>query len=453
MANNKLKILGINTSFDILKYDGFYENSVHARDSFLDYDAVIINSDNLAENYKSGYDSFHNYCRVLDGSGLKKLYEDYSWIRNQIQHILKQGKTLYVFLGVNEVCYEQDPTTYDTYHAVNFYSFLPCVLKTDCAKGKNMEICCTQPFNNFFKNTLENSYYECYFSPQNAVKLLGIPNTNFAAAAVLQYDNGRIVFLPQPFKKSERDNIIPNVRITTKYLDALFELTKSLQFQSEEQHHVAPEWIGTFTILSEEKERLVLREKYQELEESQNSIRKQLALIDTISEYKTLVTASGLPLENIVKKVLSELGITMKETVVGRSDVIADYNSRAIVAEVKGLKGSAGEKHAAQLEKWVSEYIDATEKVPKALLIVNAFCETPIHERTKKVFPDQMLKYCHARDQCLISTTQLLCLFIDVKNHPETKDEKILELLDTVGVYEKYTNIDEYLKPVKAGDV
>ena len=453
MANDRLKILGINTGFNIPKYDGFYENSIHARNSFLDYDAVIINSDNLAENYRSIYETSHNYCRVLSGRCVKKLYEDYSWIQNQIQHILNQGKTLYVLLGVNDICYKEDSTTYGGYSAINFYSFLPCVLKTDCAKGKNMEICCPQPFNNFFKKTLGYSYYECYFSPQNAVKLLGIPDTNFAAAAVFPHNNGRIVFLPQPFKKPERDNIVPNVRITTKYLDALFELTKSLQFQSEEQHHTAPEWIDTFTILSEEKERLVLREKYQELEEIQNTIRKQRALIATMREYKTLVTASGLPLENIVKKVLSELGFTMKETVVGRSDIIADYNSRAVVAEVKGLKGSAGEKHAAQLEKWVSEYIDSTEIVPKALLIVNAFCDTPIHERTKKVFPDQMLRYCHARDQCLISTTQLLCLFIDVKNHPETKDETILELLDTVGVYEKYTNIDEYLKPVKAGEV
>ena len=176
-----------------------------------------------------------------------------------------------------------------------------------------------------------------------------------------------------------------------------------------------------------------------------------ILLIDCdIQKYKALVTESGSQLEDIVSDVLRELGFKLKETVTGRSDVIADYNSRGVVVEIKGLTGSAAEKHAAQLEKWVSEFIQDTKKVPKALLIVNAFSQTPISKRkTKKVFPDQMLRYCRAREQCLISTTQLLCLFIDIQNNPETKEEKICELLDTVGVYEKYPNVEEFLRPVK----
>lgn len=450
MANNGLRILGINTGFNVQKYDGFSENSIHARDSFLDYDAIVINSDNLVESYKTRYDSYYDYNRIIERKCVKKLFEDFSWIRDQLKHTLNQGKTVYVLLGVNEICYQQSTIDYETYYRIDFYSFLPSNIRLDYAKGQKMDICCQQPFHNFFKNVIENSYYECYFNlPEHAVKLLGIPNTEFVVSAVLPYDNGQIVFLPQPFERPKEDNVIRDAQHTVNFLDALFELTQSLQYHSEKSNNPVPEWIEEFTILREEEEKHVLQEKRQELEEIQHAIRKQLCLIDTIKEYKTLVTASGSHLEELVIKVLSELGFTMKETVVGRSDVIANYNSRAVVAEVKGLTGSAAEKHAAQLEKWVSEYIEATDEEPKALLIVNAFCETPLHKRTKKVFPDQMLRYCRAREQCLISTTQLLCLFIDIQNNPETKEEKICELLDTVGVYEKYPNVEEFLRPVR----
>ena len=107
---------------------------------------------------------------------------------------------------------------------------------------------------------------------------------------------------------------------------------------------------------------------------------------------------------------------------------------------------SAAEKHAAQLEKWVALFIEENEKTPKPLLIVNGYCDLPVTERTEDVFPKQMLKYCKARAHALISTTQLLCLFIEIKNNPECKKERIKELLNTEGIYNRYTNIGEYLK-------
>ena len=56
-----------------------------------------------------------------------------------------------------------------------------------------------------------------------------------------------------------------------------------------------------------------------------------------------------------------------------------------------------------------------------------------------------MLKYCMARGHALISTIQLLCLFIDIKNNPSCKKERIKELLETEGIYNRYINLDDYL--------
>ena len=117
--------------------------------------------------------------------------------------------------------------------------------------------------------------------------------------------------------------------------------------------------------------------------------------------------------------------------------------------EIKGLTGSAAEKNAAQLEKWASDFIDKNEKSAKPLLVVNAFRELPLEQRTEVAFPNQMLSYSKSRNHCLITTTQLLCLFIEITENPDCKDERINELLTTVGVYNRYSDYTNFIKKVK----
>ena len=151
-------------------------------------------------------------------------------------------------------------------------------------------------------------------------------------------------------------------------------------------------------------------------------------------------------LDAFVKQVLAELGFTLLEAEKGRSDIVAKYGEDAIVAEVKGVTKSAAEKHAAQLEKWVSQYIEENEVSPKGMLIVNGFCDTPLNERLEDVFPQQMLKYCVARGHVLLTSTQLLCLYIEVCKNPTCKEERITELLSCIGKYERYRETKDYLK-------
>ena len=159
-----------------------------------------------------------------------------------------------------------------------------------------------------------------------------------------------------------------------------------------------------------------------------------------------MITSSGSILEEIVKTVLVEIGFSLQKAEIGRSDLIASYGDFNIVAEIKGVTKSAAEKHAAQLEKWVSEYYEENNQMPKALLIENAFCETPLSERKEEVFPDQMLKYCEARGHALITTTQLLCMYIEIKKDPSCAQERITELLSCVGKYPRYLDYENFLE-------
>lgn len=91
------------------------------------------------------------------------------------------------------------------------------------------------------------------------------------------------------------------------------------------------------------------------------------------------------------------------------------------VVEIKGVTGSAAEKHAAKLEKWVSTYYEENEVKPKGILVVNTYRDQPLIDRPEVSFPHQMLKFCSQREHCLLTSTQLLSLYLDVKKNPLRK--------------------------------
>jgi hypothetical protein len=88
-------------------------------------------------------------------------------------------------------------------------------------------------------------------------------------------------------------------------------------------------------------------------------INKQKEFIAKIEENKILFTGTGGALEVQIRKVISELGFSVEKGSIGRADLIANYNDKVAVIEIKGVTKSAAEKNAAQLEKSVSEYFEA----------------------------------------------------------------------------------------------
>lgn len=276
--------------------------------------------------------------------------------------------------------------------------------------------------------------------------LLKIPGTSKAVSAVFEYENGKIILLPLPYYEDDFTEEKYWRKYGKIYLDSLFELSDRLSTSLDD--YVLPDWTNYFSILNETVESIKLEKDLQRLQKIQRSIENQEELIRQIQRYKTLLTASGDQLEEIVKLVLSELGFSLVEAEKGRSDIIARYGETDIVAEIKGVTKSAAEKHAAQLEKWVAQFTEENEHAPKPLLIVNGFCDTPLLERVEDVFPNQMLKYCEARNHVLVTTTQLLCLYIETRNDMSCLDDKIKELLATVGIYQPYQNITDFIKPI-----
>lgn len=444
--SHKKKFIGLNTKFRIRTDSSFREIEIDDEKPLLDYDCVIVNTENLIGNYSRGAQEYEQKLLLTEEES-NKIFDDFIHIKSQLIDLLKQGKNVYVLLGNNPNCYiwrknegKRKVTSFYT------YSFLPIEpIYFDKLSGSNFKIVNTQ-FKVFFEKNKSEIYYKQQIEEDEDIcPILKVDGTDRVVSAFVNYEKGKVVILPyltftkyyDPESQGKKE----------RFINSLIELDQVLTTQ--ENGFVYPDWIDDFNILTETDDLKQLNNLENEKNELLKRIEKQKECLELLKKYKGLFTSSGKQLENIVKEVFEKVGFQVFPSEPNRTDVIAKYNDTDVVMEIKGLTKSAAEKNAAQLEKWVSMFIEKEERTPKPLLIVNAFCDTPLEQRIENVFPNQMLSYSTSRNHCLISTTQLLCLFIEVTQKPECKEGCINELLTTVGIYNRYTDYTPFIKKVK----
>jgi hypothetical protein len=133
------------------------------------------------------------------------------------------------------------------------------------------------------------------------------------------------------------------------------------------------------------------------------------------------------------------LGVSVDLRDESREDLVLHWKGKVAVAEVKGYSGSARERDAIQLNKWVSIYHDAHGIEPKGVLIVNAFRERPLRERDA-AFPNQMLAYSNKREFSLVTTLQLFLAELAADEDPKAVEEFVGQLFSEVGVVASFTD-------------
>ena len=458
MISETTNILGINTIFESINYNGFTHDEFRSATSFMDYDAVLIDTSYLAQNYKEDYPAMFEGKRMISKNESRLMIEEFARTKAQIVEFLKQGKNVFVLMATNENCFiHTGKTEYsgtgknargtNIVTEFNTFAFLPIELNPTMVSGEKFNITCQPPYSTFFQTTKDMTYYDAYFEAPKKSSLLTLPNSDKSISAVFEYEKGKIVILPYPYDEGYFETEKEWEKYAKKYLAALFELNNALKSTAEA--YTFPLWSEGVKILDEENEEIKLAQDLKKLRSIEAKIKKHEEILREIRKKKILITASGTPLEEVVQETLQEIGFTLSETEVGRSDIIASYNGTDIVAEIKGVSKSAAEKHAAQLEKWVAQFIEKKEHAPKPILIVNGYCDTPLVERAEDVFPNQMLKYCETRGHALITTTQLLCLYIEIKKNPACAEERITELLSCVGKYQRYLDYDKHIKLIQ----
>lgn len=438
------RILGIETGFE--DTENFDDYDFSPKISFFDYDAIIINIKNLLYHYEEDRLSPYGKYTLLSRNSSLKIKSDFKKLKENIEEYLAVGKIVYIIMhDISDIAIyadKQDETSnksknntifVDTF---NTYSFIPIQINIQSLIGEEISYTAPAPFSDFFTSLKDYFYYNVSFSSNVINTLATIKNNkNKIVSSVTNYKNGKLVLLPSIYNESDFKTQKAWEDFQSLFLNNIISLTNSLM---NDNNQILPEWTNNIQILGEERILVDISEKQKKIEKILQQLKAKNDELNKVQSYKFLLTSTGKALENIVKKTLCELDFEIFNSEENRSDIIARYKEIDIVVEIKGLTKSAAEKNSAQLEKWASEFMENKGREPKAILIVNGYCELPLNQRIEAVFPNQMLKYAEKKEQCLLSTTQLLLLFLDIKNNPQNKDKLINELLNTVGVYNKY---------------
>ena len=207
MVSNAQEILGIDTPFYSLDYVGFTEVDFHSATSFMDYDAVVINTRSLALDYGPTCPDTYNgkLCLPVDASF--KMKDDFTRTRTQIIEFLKQGKNVFVVMTKNENCYihtgessysgtGKNARNTDFVAEFDVFSFLPIKIKPTFVSGNSVTVVCHSPYSAFFQATKEVTCYEAFFTAPKDTTLLTISNSDKAVSAVFEYEKGKIILLP-----------------------------------------------------------------------------------------------------------------------------------------------------------------------------------------------------------------------------------------------------------------
>ncbi|MBZ9622920.1 hypothetical protein G9F71_008640 [Clostridium sp. FP2] len=433
-----MKALAIGSFYE---HDSVETDYFRSSKSFLDYDIILINFDSILNEYKTTSSKTYRGKKCLNDDDSVKIKEDIKRRKVEILELLKMGRNVIVYLPEPQICFAdtgnreysgtgRNRQTTRIIDAVDLLSVLPIKVNAIEAQGESIDFKGDAQFAEFWKQNKKHLCYNAYFNEPIGKPIFYIKGTNKVVGSYLKVENGNLIFIPSYYDDKEDEK-------TEKiFFQSLFKLVEELK--KETGDFELPSWSKDY-MLPEELTIINNINKFKnDINKIETKISKQKEIIAALEEHKVLFTGTGRALEVATANIFQELGFEVTEGLPGRDDLILKYNSKVAVVEVKGVTKSAAEKHAAQLEKWVSEYYANFEIRPKGILIVNTFKDVQLKDRTEDDFPSQMIGYCKNREHCLITGMQLLCIYFMLKSYPEKKEEVIEEMFNTCGVYEKY---------------
>lgn len=435
---------------DIIDIENFSSQT-----SILDYTSVIISVEGIIYDYVQKPSKFQGLDCLNDDDQSAKLVRDMERRKNEIIELLKQGNNVFVVLPSEQNIYirtgkkeysgtGRNRATTNIVDVFDVLSFLPIEIECIKAAGRKITYVGNGSFDIIKENIMGDFQYRSYISKGEGIPLLQITNTAKNVGMVIKYEKGRIIFLPEFADEELYED-------DSKWDESLIRCINTLiQLDTELKQNIGgfelPEWTNSYLLPKEGEALEKLNNYIKELDTLRHKIEVQEELIKELQKIKLVFTSTGQVLENICRKMFLTLGFKEMQTEYNRSDLVLNYGVKDVVVEIKGLNKSAGEKNAAQLEKWVCEHIEQYGQQPKAVLLVNAYRNIILNKRTEDVFPKQMLKYSSSREQCLISTTQFICLYLDCIANPHKKKSIVKKMLDNVGVYEEYSDIGHFIE-------
>jgi len=178
------------------------------------------------------------------------------------------------------------------------------------------------------------------------------------------------------------------------------------------------------------KEIQVIRKQITELE---RKLATSEDMVSSLEEVKsTLLSGQPGDLLTSCKIVLDDLGFDTE--VNGNNElVLAEKEQHLAVVRVALSVGSPERSELARLTESLINFWDSHGIEPKGILIACTYCETPITQRKEADFSNIILDFATKKNICLISTMQLISIYLDMKLGKLDAAKVRGEILSTAG--------------------
>ncbi|MDD4283182.1 MAG: hypothetical protein PHX03_05285 [Bacilli bacterium] len=411
--------------------------------TILECDMIILELEWLFDEYETSGN--YNGIPELTTYNSTQIVNDVKKRKSELLEFLNSGKTVVVLNGNDEYRYrytgrkEYSGTGRNTritniVTEIHPSEILPVKIQTFKLEGNNV-ILKNKKASNFYQKYKDNYKYLTVYENIDKNKILfNIQNTEKVISFYEKVQNGTLLFLPS----LNLDNLTKEKgqKLEKQYFDDIYDLVKALNSEDEV---LLPEYSKKYLL---PKEDIMLKDITSEklrLDELQKSIDNKEQILKEMQKEKIIFTGSGTLLEKTIVKELECIGFQiLKYDENGKDeDIVVSCNDKIAVIEVKGVDGSATEKHTSQTVKWKSMYHIDNAILPKGFLIVNAFKSTELDNR-QDAFPTQMLKYAKQQEICLLTAIQIFNIKCYLEQNPEKKEEILNELYKTNGTYNKF---------------
>ena len=422
-----------------LKYMEFSKSQ-----TILEYDMLIVELEWLFEEYET----FGKYNGVLklDEYSSNKIVLDIKKRKTELLEFLNSGKIVVVLNGNDNYRYRdvgrkeysgtgKNARVTNIVTDVHPTEILPIKIKPLKLEGNQVDPK-NKKINDFYKKYADYfKYNTVYEDVEKAQSLFHIKNTEKVVSFFEKVGKGLLLFIPTlDYGALSKEK---GQKLEKQYLDDIYKVSKLLLNNDE---IILPEYSKKYFMLKENVMIKDIESDKEKLQKLQNNIKRKEEILKDVQMEKIIFTGTGTPLEKKVVNELKQIGFDIlkyDENSVDE-DIIISYKDKVAIVEVKGVDGSATEKHTSQTVKWKSIYHIEHDVMPKGFFIVNAFKNKKLEDR-QDAFPQQMIKYATLQEICLLTTIQIFNIKHYLESNPNEKDDIINDLYSTNGVYEKFS--------------
>lgn len=426
-----MNIINIHTNLQISSENQISSIEFNSQNTFLDADMIFWNLEHT-------HSKFREYAVNPKIESIFNNYEELFITRKrELKEFFNKGRCLVIFSpNFDPIEFKvTNKSKVTSTKSLNFAELLSSQsllkLKAKTSIGQKVSCIDNEQINGFFSKYCNNFSYNKQIIGEIENPIMFINGTKHVVGAYFRVEGGKIFFLP-----NFNSNLKPPFE---DFLRDLLTFVESFHIENELDWTI-PEWATNYKLPTEQDTEKKLKDLLKKKEEVNSKISKQKEDLNYLNKLKCLFTSQGDSLEEIVAKVFIDFGFSLDEAKPFRDDLIVKIDDKIGVVEIKGVKKSAAEKHAVQLQKWVTNYHLEMNVNPKGILVVNTFYDTPLNDRIgNDNFPDQMMAYVHQMNHCVLTSLQLLYIYLDFLEGKIKLTEITKMFFETIGelVYKK----------------